>query len=66
MSKDLQTNIAAAIAALAIIIKVVLSYFNIQIEFTQEFLSAITVIAGLFSMWMIGKPGNNPDTGGTP
>jgi hypothetical protein len=59
MSKDMQTNIAAGVLALAVVIKVILGYFKVQIEFSQEFLSAIGTLAVMFAMWKIGKP-NNP------
>lgn len=55
LSKDVQTNIAAAVLALAVIAKVVLGWFRIQIEFSQEFLSAVGSLAVMFAMWKIGK-----------
>ena len=73
MSKDIQTNIAAAVLALAVILKVVLGWFKVNIEFSQEFLSAIGTLAIMFAMWKIGKSGNNTTveqdqitTGGQP
>lgn len=62
MSKDIQTNIAAAVLALAVIIKVILGWFKIQVEFSQEFLSAIGALAIMFAMYKIGKSGNNTTT----
>ncbi len=63
MSKDMETNIAAAIMALAAIIKGVLGYFKVQIDFSQEFLSAIITVCVLYAMWKIGKSGNNTTVG---
>ena len=61
LTKDVQTNIAAAVLALAVIAKVVLGWFKIQVDFSQEFLSAVGSLAIMFSMWKIGKPNNNTD-----
>lgn len=61
MTKDIQTNIAAVVFALAVVIKGLLGYFKITIDFSQEFLTAVSTLAIMFAMWKIGKPGNNPD-----
>lgn len=61
MSKDLQTNIAAGVLAVAVILKVILGWFKVQVEFSQEFLSSIGVLAVMFAMWKIGKSGNNTE-----
>ena len=61
MSKDLQTNIAAGVGAAAIIAQYVAGKFGIDLGLTADVLSAITVMAGLYVSWKVGKPGNTPE-----
>lgn len=61
MNKDLQTNIAAGVGAAAIIAQYVAGKFGIDLGLTADVLSAITVAAGLYISWKVGKSGNNPE-----
>lgn len=61
MSKDLQTNIAAGVGAAAVIAQYIAGKFGVDLGLTADVLSAITVAAGLYVGWKVGKPGNTPE-----
>lgn len=60
MSKDTQTNIAAAVGAIAIICQWVATKFGVDLGLTSDVLGAVTVAAGLFIGWKVGKPNTSP------
>lgn len=59
MNKDQQTTIAAAVGALAIIGQWIATKFGVDLGITADFLGAVTVAAGLYVGWKVGKAGNN-------
>lgn len=55
MGKDTQTTLAGFIGALAVIAQWIAGKYGVDLGLTGDFLSAITLAAGVVIAWWIGK-----------
>ncbi len=55
MNKDQQTTIAGIVGALAIVAQWVATKFNVELGLTGDLLGAITLLAGAFIAYKVGK-----------